>query len=76
MAFHCLILVYLAFFCCLEFLFLLIFFLCVKVLCSCVWRAVPDPLILSFIYPLSPKGPVIIYRLGGVGGFWAKHDEI
>ena len=22
------------------------------------------------------KGPVIIYRLGGVGGFWAKHDEI
>ena len=22
------------------------------------------------------KGPVIIYHLGGVGGFWAKHDEI
>ena len=22
------------------------------------------------------KGPVIIYRLGVVGGFWAKHDEI
>ena len=25
---------------------------------------------------LRPKGPVIIYRLGGVGGFWAKQDEI
>ena len=25
---------------------------------------------------LKSKGPVIIYRLGGVGGFWAKHDEI
>ena len=24
----------------------------------------------------SHKGPVIIYHLGGVGGFWAKHDEI
>ncbi len=24
----------------------------------------------------SAKGPVIIYRLGGSGGFWAKHSEI
>ena len=30
--------------------------------------------LLRILWPL--KGPVIIYRLGGVGGFWAKHDEI
>ena len=31
-------------------------------------------------YIITYKGPVIIYHLGagggGVGGFWAKHDEI
>ena len=43
MAFCGFILVYLAFFCCLEFLFLLVFFfVCVNALCSCVWCAVPD----------------------------------
>ena len=41
LAFRCLILVHLAFFA--VFLFLLFFFL--KVLCSCVWCAVPYPLI-------------------------------
>ena len=27
-------------------------------------------------FHMGIKGPVIIYHLGGVGGFWAKHDEI
>ena len=40
MAFRCLILI--AFFCCLSFSTR---FFCVDVLCSCVWCAVPDPLI-------------------------------
>ena len=33
-------------------------------------------LILQFFRLSHPKGPVIIYRLEGVGGFWTKHDEI
>ena len=28
------------------------------------------------LFSARPRGPVIIYRLGGVGGFWVKHDEI
>ena len=31
---------------------------------------------ISWWWSCYAKGPVIIYRLGGVGGFWAKHDEI
>ena len=45
MAFRCLILVYLAFFCCLSFSTR---FLCVNVLCNCVWCAIPGcPIFLA-----------------------------